>query len=105
MTDLHIILVNACTKTDGNLNTWMPCITENWFMNSPELMAMLLYFFFAVIMYRTRMPVQIIVSSFMILSLIISLSTYSKILDIIFLISLVPIAGVIFLAIVRRFLR
>lgn len=102
---LKILLTSACTKTDGNLSTWMPCITENWFMNSPELMAVLLYFFFAIIMYRTRMPVQIIVSSFMILSLIISLSTESGILDVLFLISMIPIAGLIFLSILRRFLR
>ena len=100
-----VILANACTKVDQNVGTWGSCILENWFMNSEVLMAMMLYFFFAIIMYRIRAPVQIIVSSFMILSLILAVSTNSSILDIIFLISLIPLAGAVFLAILRRFLR
>ncbi len=103
--NLPILVINACDKIDGNVSTWMPCITENWFMNSPELMAVLIYFFFAIIMYRARMPVQIIVSSFMILSLIIALSTDSGILDTIFIISVILIAGTIFLSILRRWLK
>ncbi len=100
-----IMVYSACDLVDGNISTWGDCILEGWFLNSPELMAVALYFVFAVIAYRTRMPVQTVLGVNMILSFILATSTSSVILDLLFLFSLVPIAGVIIFAIIERFVK
>lgn len=97
--------MGVCQYVDGNITTWFPCIQESWFMNSPELMAGLLFVGLALLMYKTRMPPVIFIASFMVLSFTIATVTSSTILDTVFFISLIPVAGMIMISISRRLIR
>jgi hypothetical protein len=102
---ISIILSTACVQLDGNMATWGNCIMESWFYNSPLLMAVIIYALFAIIMFRARLPVEIMLGSFLILSYSLSAMTNNGVLDLMFLLSLLPLAGAIFIAILRRFAR
>lgn len=103
--NMTLLLSQACEAVDGNIGTWGACIQESWFMNSPEFMGLALYITFGVIIYRTRMPLPIILSVNLILSYILASVTSATTFNIMFVLSIILVMGAIAISIIKRFWR
>lgn len=66
-------------------------------------MALVLYFFYAILIYKTRMPMGVILSSNLLLAFVLAVATNSVILDAWFVMSIFPVAGIVVFSIVQRF--